>query len=354
MNSTEIANSANILRGPHQIAFDITNKCNLRCLHCYNNSGENLVSTNELTDSEVMDFIRDVGQMKLFNFCFCGGETLIRKNLICEAAAQLRSMGVPNVSMVTNALLLSEKTALELKESGVNRIQISLDGSNASSHDRLRNKKGVFDKVISALNILKKLDIKGSVAFTPTSFNVEEIEEVHKIINEIGIDGELRVQPLMLLGRADGNEESIKVTKLQYRQLVKTINKINNEKISPEIKWGDPVDHLIRYRTTASHCVNHCNVRANGDIVVSAYLPLVVGNVKRHSFSEYWDQGLGQVWQNKIPSEIAKTIVCIEDMNKKNEGIPTVWQDKDIYIDLIEQDLNDMNVLNNVDQLHYI
>ncbi|MBW4081525.1 radical SAM/SPASM domain-containing protein [Paenibacillus sp. S150] len=347
MNSSgSLFSTASILKGPHQVAFDITNKCNLRCLHCYNNSGENIVSTEELTDDEVMEFVRDVGKMELFNFCFCGGETLLRKDLICRASAELKSLGVVNISMVTNGMLLNEKTALQLKESGVNRIQISLDGAKPSSHDRLRNKQGVYDKVISALKTVKKLEMKCSVAFTPTSFNLEEIEEVHSILSEIGIDGELRVQPLMLLGRADGNENYINVSKWEYRKLVKEINRINSNKVAPEINWGDPVDHLIRFRTTtANECVNHCNVRANGDIVVSAYLPLVVGNVRKHSFTEYWDHGLGSVWQNSIPVEIAKTIVCIDDMNKKNEGIPTVWQDKDIYIDLIDSDLNDLNNL---------
>ncbi|MDP1510553.1 radical SAM protein [Paenibacillus sp. CMAA1739] len=347
MSTTDILlDPANILKGPHQIAFDITNKCNLRCLHCYNNSGDNIVSTNELSDSEVMDFIEDVGKMELFNFCFCGGETLLRKDLICKASSRLKSLGVANISMVTNALLLNERTIMQLKENGVNRIQVSLDGSKADSHDRLRNKKGVFDKAILAINLLKKLDVKCSVAFTPTCFNVDEIEEVHSILSKIGIDGELRVQPLMLLGRADGNESSINVSKMQYRQLVKEINRINNQNTSLEIKWGDPIDHLIRFRTTSSsQCVNHCNVRANGDIVVSAYLPLVVGNLRNHSFSEYWNSGLGKVWENKIPSVIAKTIVCIEDMNKRNDGIPTVWRDKDIYIDMIDKDLNDISNL---------
>lgn len=43
-----------ILRAPHQVSFDITNKCNLRCLHCFNSSGENDVVKNELSDEEVL------------------------------------------------------------------------------------------------------------------------------------------------------------------------------------------------------------------------------------------------------------------------------------------------------------
>lgn len=50
----------NYLIGPHQMAFDITNKCNLRCLHCFNSSGENAIINDELTDYEVVEFIHFV------------------------------------------------------------------------------------------------------------------------------------------------------------------------------------------------------------------------------------------------------------------------------------------------------
>ncbi|MCX6087686.1 MAG: hypothetical protein NTV78_00685, partial [Caldiserica bacterium] len=58
---------ARILRGPYQMSFDITNKCNFRCLHCYNRSGENPVIEKELTDAEVIEFAKDLSKIKLFN-----------------------------------------------------------------------------------------------------------------------------------------------------------------------------------------------------------------------------------------------------------------------------------------------
>lgn len=75
--------------GPYQLALDITNKCNLRCLHCYNASGENRVMEHELSDDEVIKFVKDILPMKLLNFCFCGGETLLRKELICKCIKML-------------------------------------------------------------------------------------------------------------------------------------------------------------------------------------------------------------------------------------------------------------------------
>ena len=50
----------NILVGPHQVAIDITNNCNLRCLHCYNSSGENDVLKQELSDEEILTFVESL------------------------------------------------------------------------------------------------------------------------------------------------------------------------------------------------------------------------------------------------------------------------------------------------------
>lgn len=116
------------LAGPHQITFDITNKCNLRCLHCYNSSGENLQSQNELSDLEVLNFIDEFADVKLLNFCFCGGEPLLRKSLVLESIDKLKKYNCQNIAMVSNGFFLDEYTLDELISKGLTKIQISLDG----------------------------------------------------------------------------------------------------------------------------------------------------------------------------------------------------------------------------------
>ena len=125
--------------GPYQLALDITNKCNLRCLHCYNASGENRVMEHELSDDEVIKFVKDILPMKLLNFCFCGGETLLRKELICKCIKMLSNCGV-RTAIVTNGILASESVIRDLYHSGLNSIQFSVDGAKAESHDKLRNR----------------------------------------------------------------------------------------------------------------------------------------------------------------------------------------------------------------------
>lgn len=111
--------------------------------------------------------------------------------------------------------------------------------------------------------------------------------------------------------------------------------------------WGDPVDHLIRYKN-ANNLLDQVVVHANGDIVVSAYLPLVIGNIRKHSLKEYWDKGLNKVWSTKIVQFLVSKMVSISEMDEITNVISDINMDSVLYIDLIDNDLNDMTVIKDI------
>ena len=150
---------------------------------------------------------------------------------------------------------------------------------------------------------------------------------------------EVRIQPLMILGRAQLHLKELVPTPLQYRELVRTINRLQEKYEPGSIEWGDPVDHLIRFRTLCQHCVNHLSVHANGDVAPSPYIPLTVGNIRRHSIQKYWDAGLVKVWELPIVKRFAEKIVSVPDFGKREEDSPAVWFDKNIEFDLIDDNL---------------
>lgn len=164
-----------ILIGPHQLAFDITNCCNLRCLHCFNSSGENDVIKSELSDSEVISLMKDIRKLNLYSICFCGGETLLRSKLIKESIKVLKSdNGSIKCSLVTNGILATKEVIDDLVDAGLDGIQFSIDGLK-NSHERMRNKKGIFNNVMDALDYcINNTKLNISVAFTPTVFNIYE------------------------------------------------------------------------------------------------------------------------------------------------------------------------------------
>lgn len=335
------------LIAPYQIGLDITNKCNLRCLHCYNSSGENGLINNELSDIEVLNFISNVSELNLYNFCFCGGEPLLRKDLIIECSKILKQKNTI-VSIVTNGLLANHDTIDQLVEAGIVNIQYSLDGEKAS-HEKLRNKLNIYDKVIDAIIYTAQKNVKLSIAFCPTSFNINEFKSVHKFLIKLTEQSrknnpiKLRIQPLMELGRASKNLNEIVPSEEQYRSLLRYVYKHKDDLVN--IEWGDPIDHLIRFAALKLP-LNFVSIRANGDISVSPYLPLVVGNIKKHTLQEYWDAGLNKVWETNIVKYLSSYLRSIPDMYQISKVFPQAFE-KDIMIDLCEQDLNNMDLICN-------
>ena len=175
----------NVLRAPHHVAIDVTNKCNLRCLHCYNSSGENEVMRDELTSEELLTFMREMADLSLYSMCFCGGETLLRSKDILRCLPILRSGNV-SASLVTNGLLLTKSLLHDLEDAGLNSIQFSLDGIG-SAHDRLRGYTGAFGIIKKAIaTVLDYSDLHLAIAFTPTSFNTEQFTDERERIHLSG------------------------------------------------------------------------------------------------------------------------------------------------------------------------
>ncbi len=319
------------------MAFDITYRCNYRCLHCFNRSGENQIIGNELNDDEVISFIKDVTNLRPFNLCFCGGEPMLRERIIYKSAYILAAEGI-TVSMVTNGSLITKENAKKLLKEGVRRVQVSVDGAHPESHERLRSYKNAFRLATTAILHFKDAGFKDiSVAFAPTRYNWTEVEEAYYLCMKLGATS-FRIQPLMILGRAQVNPGTIAPTPIQYREIVRTVNKLRDTNGIP-VEWGDPVDHLLRFRTLCAHCVNFAGIKADGGIQVSPYIPLTVGNIRKHRFTEYWDAGLARIWEISKVKELAMRILSVTDFGKREAGIPTVWFDKDIEIDLIDDNL---------------
>lgn len=334
--------------GPHQLSFDITNKCNLRCLHCYNCSGDNYQMNNELSDEEVIDFIESLKSVKLVNFCICGGEPLIRKNLVYEIISRLKKYECANIAMVSNGFFLDYKTMEKLIESGLTRIQISLDGINAASHNFLRNSEMAFDAAINALDVISHFDISSAVAFTPTRYNIAEIIKIKNLLIEKKLNCKLRVQPLMIMGRASCNTKSIAPSFEQYKQLVQLINESNEEDHRILIEWGDPIDHLIRFSEGKIH-VPFSMIKSNGDIVPDAYIPFVLGNIRKHSFLEYWESGLNNIWKSRTLSRFARSIRDTWEMDiDKNLLCPPELKGNGLFVDICD----DKNAISKLDLIY--
>ena len=316
---------------PEAITVDLTYKCTLRCLHCFNYSGEHDMGLKELTDEEIMQIAEDISILKPIGVCFCGGEPLLRKNILYKAVKLItdRTNGETQVNMVTNGELLNLEVAKDLKDCGINAVQISIDGATSETHDWMRNKEGVFDKAIKALSNLKEVELDAIVSCCPTKRNINEIEEVINICNEYNVK-QFRMQPLMLLGRAKRHLQNEIVSVREYKKIPKIFNKLqfSSDEFKMDLQWGNPLDHLNKEMREKTLKHGTASINAYGHITVSPYLPLYLGNIREHSLKDYWENGLGNVMSWKFVENM--------DISSVERNIPENYLDKSLDFDLIK------------------
>lgn len=325
------------LSGPLHVSLDITTKCMAKCLHCYNRSASNL-NKNELTDDELRKLITEISQIKPFSFCFCGGEPLLKKDLIIEMTKVLRSAGVANVSMVSNGWLMTQETVNALSEANISMVQISLDGAKPETHDYMRGLEGIHKRATDALKMLDRSGIPVSIAFSPTKFNISEFEDVIKFAMTLKNIREVRVQPLMLMGEALSNLEQILPDEDDYRYILKIVKKYSIGKMHEcmLVTWGDPIDHLKRFTEIKFDNNPHISISAEGEILPSNYLPVSIGNIKKHCLADYWDAGIGKMWTIPVVRELAECVNSISDLGFSNSELPTTFFESHIKMDIID------------------
>jgi 12,18-didecarboxysiroheme deacetylase len=162
------------------VVWNITRRCNLKCLHCYAHA-RNIPFDNELTTMEGKKLIDDLAGFGVPVLLISGGEPLARKDLP-ELAAYAVEKGMRAV-ISTNGTLITPQMAGTLKEIGLSYVGISLDGME-EINDRFRGVKGAFRSALKGIENCKKAGIKVGLRFTINKINVGEIPDLFKLIEE--------------------------------------------------------------------------------------------------------------------------------------------------------------------------
>ncbi len=156
------------------VFWNLTDRCNLSCTHCYSRSGPGCTTEGELTTAEAFGVIDDLAALGVPLILFTGGEPLMRADLF-ELAAHAGSRGL-RMALSTNGTLITPDIARRIRESGIEYAGISLDGANAGTHDRFRNSPGAFDRTIRAFSAGKEAGLRCGVRVTLTKENCRELE----------------------------------------------------------------------------------------------------------------------------------------------------------------------------------
>jgi len=148
------------------LRISVTDKCNLRCIYCMPLEGLDWINRNDLLRyEEIAHIVKIMADMGLRRVRFTGGEPLVRKDLHTLIGLVSKIPEIEDISLSTNAVLLSEQGEL-LRDSGLNRVNISLDSLIPDRVDAIARRPGSFEKIMAGLEAAENL------GFDPIKINV--------------------------------------------------------------------------------------------------------------------------------------------------------------------------------------
>jgi len=174
-------------RAPHLVFWETTKACSLACRHCRAEAQLEPLD-HELTSAEGLAFIDQVADLDGPTpiLIFTGGDCFERRDIVdLVGHARARGLRVGIAPSVTDRLTRSMLEAMY--ELGVRSVSISLDGSNAATHDSLRGIPGHFDKTLEALRMLHDMGFRVQVNTTVMRHNAEELASIYLLLRDVGI-----------------------------------------------------------------------------------------------------------------------------------------------------------------------
>ncbi len=169
---------------PVVIVWNFTNKCNLNCLHCHQDSSPTS-SYSELTTRQAFRVIDNMSNAGVAVLTFSGGEPLMRKD-IYDVIKRADDSGML-CTIATNGTLVTKAVARKLAKAGVRRVEIGLDGARAETHEFLRNTPGCFEATTKAIKNCADVGFDElAVTMTLHSRNINELEETMALAESLG------------------------------------------------------------------------------------------------------------------------------------------------------------------------
>lgn len=292
---------------PKWIAWEITRRCNLHCVHCRSSSAEEIKGHPDFSLDEAKRILDDISSYAKPVIVLSGGEPLLRPDVF-EIAEYGTSLGL-RMCLATNGLLVTDEICRKIKASGIRIVSLSLDGSTEKVHDNFRDQKGAFNGMTNAARLFKETGIEFIVNSSFTKRNQEEIPKVYRLAKELGATAWYMFM-IVPTGRGEEIMNEL-ITKEDYEELLEwhykmekgekdmlvrptcaphyyrvVLQKSKGEKSKFERR-------TLKFSTGgAKGCIAGqliCLLDVDGNVLPCSYFPKSAGNVKEQTFKDIWE-----------------------------------------------------------------
>ena len=215
-------NYLNVVKGldtPLNLIHFITNRCNMKCSHCF--YWKELNKKDEMSLQQIEILVKSL-KNRLNLLMLGGGEPFLRDDLTEICNLYIKYNKVKNINIVTNGFLPKKIYETVSKISGTNlTIQISLDGLE-KQHDKIRNTPGSFKKVVETVDLLKTLNVNIGILTVLSNKNYKDIKKISDFVRN-----ELQVRHSFELIRGNPKDKNFTLPSLdELNSLYKKIRSI--------------------------------------------------------------------------------------------------------------------------------
>ncbi|MBF0154792.1 MAG: radical SAM protein [Magnetococcales bacterium] len=257
----------------------LTYRCQAKCHKCYSANLES-DDDDDLTVAQIGDIIAQAIDLGIIHVNLTGGEPTLRKDLleVIRACQPKRIV----VSLVTNALLLTRQKMADMKEAGLNTIQISLDSADPEEHDHLRGVPGCYNKVIQAGRWAHEIGLNlcfSTVLSTENSGNERKMDDLLELCERE--DAFLLICDSAAVGRWSGQSEKMMTCQERNDALAKLLR-------HPRARHHNMYN--FRGRSGCPAGVEKIYITAYGEVTPCDLVHDVAGNLKQESLKAIWDR----------------------------------------------------------------
>jgi MoaA/NifB/PqqE/SkfB family radical SAM enzyme len=272
------------LAAPLYVAWQITNECNLACLHCIEESGPGKAFADELGRDDVFRVIDQLMDHEVPYLSFSGGEPMLHPHFF-EMVERVTARG-SQLKIETNGHYLSPDNCRRLKDLDVKAVQVSLDGASAATFGRMRV-RGQFDVTLEGIRNLAAADVPVEINFSPASFNVHEAGRIVDLAFELGA-ASFYSGKTMFTGNAVKAWRHLALGDEDYARFFATLAAKRDEyKGRMRVNYHEAgLLEELRYRL--EHPAALLIVLPNGLVKLINALPFICGDLRTETLGEVW------------------------------------------------------------------
>ena len=294
------------------IQFELTSRCNERCIHCYIPNSKKDKGT-DMSFKQICDIIDQFADMGGIHISLSGGEVLLHKDII-DIIQYCRKKDM-EICILSNLTSLSDKQIRHIKEANVSYIQTSLYSMNPEIHDTITTIKGSQVRTKNALEKLVAADIPVQISCPLMKANKDSYKEVLKYAQSLQIKA---FSDYIMMGRADLSKDNL-TNRLSLSETEKVIrdimeNDLDYHRWIKEKRAYLPEIDKQRYAKQAlcGAGLNNICISSNGDLYpCPGWQSLIVGNVNKSSLKDVWEKSEKLIQLRKIThADFPKCLNC--------------------------------------------